>query len=45
MTPKSAKRFSDQVLRRKYCMTPKGVKRFSDQVMHQKKSMTEWLSK
>jgi hypothetical protein len=33
MTPKSAKRFLDQVMRNTDRMTPKSAKRFSDQVM------------
>jgi hypothetical protein len=40
MTPKSAKRFSDQVTRQKKRMTPKSVWRFSDQVMRQRNRMT-----
>jgi polyhydroxyalkanoate synthesis regulator phasin len=40
MTPKSAKRFLDQVMHQKRSMTPKSAKRFLDQVMRQKKSMT-----
>jgi hypothetical protein len=46
MTPKSAKRFSDKVMRQKECMTPtqraalaQSAKRFSDQVMRQKNRM------
>jgi len=33
MTPKSAKRFSDNVMLKNKSMTPKSVKRFSDNVM------------
>jgi hypothetical protein len=33
MTPKSAKRFSDQVMRKMEGMTPKSAKRFWDRVM------------
>jgi hypothetical protein len=46
MTPKSAKRFSDQVMRQKNRMIPtqraalaQSAKRFSDQVMRQKNRM------
>jgi polyhydroxyalkanoate synthesis regulator phasin len=39
MTPKSAKRFSDQVMRKIKRMTPKSAKRFSDQVMRKIKRM------
>jgi hypothetical protein len=40
MTPKSATRFSDQVMRQEKRMTPKSAGRFSDQVMRQKNRMT-----
>ena len=40
MTPKSAKRFSDQVMRQENRMTPKSAKRFSDRVMRQGNRMT-----
>jgi hypothetical protein len=39
MTPKSAKRFSDRVMRNTDRMTPKSAKRFSDQVMRKAKRM------
>jgi len=47
MTPKSAKRFSDQVMRQREAMTPtrraapaQSAKRFSDQVIRQREAMT-----
>jgi hypothetical protein len=39
MTPKSAKRFLDQVMRNIDRMTPKSAKRFSDRVKRKAKRM------
>ena len=37
MMPKSVKRFSDNITRKKESMMPKSVKRFSDDIMSEKK--------
>jgi hypothetical protein len=37
MMPKSVKRFSDNIMRKKESMMPKSVKRFSDHIMREKK--------
>jgi hypothetical protein len=39
MTPKSAQRFSDHVMRKEERMTPKSAQRFFDEIMRRKKSM------
>jgi hypothetical protein len=37
MMPKSGKRFSDSIMRKKESMMPKSVKRLSDDIMRKKK--------
>ena len=37
MMPKSVKRFSDNIMRKRESMMPKSVKRFSGNVMREKK--------
>jgi gas vesicle protein len=37
MMPKSGKRFSDNITRKKESMMPKSVKQFSDDIMSEKK--------
>jgi hypothetical protein len=42
MTPKSARRFSDQVMRKNESMTPKSAQRFSDRVVRKNEGMTPY---
>jgi hypothetical protein len=38
MIPKSAERFSDQIMRKRNVMIPKSAERFSDQIMRKTKA-------